>query len=133
MSQRLEDAAGKEAVQRLFRDLQSPKYRLTWGSGQTPSLNVRLPGITDKSVVTLRSEGDLVLNYSSLLSTPGELALSEKLVTAFDKQLGVPRPQNFPNCQTCIKNATWARRVEEVIGILEAVVDGPAVQLRTGS
>jgi hypothetical protein len=117
LSQRIHDGTGQKAVETLFRELPNAGYRLTWGSGTNGSLNVRLPGITERAIATITADGDLLVNYGSLGSTVVETAFRDKLAAALDEQFGKRKPASFPNCYPRIKNADWADRSDTLLAI----------------
>lgn len=117
LSQRIHDDAAQEAVGLLFRELPNFGYRITWGTGANGSMSLRLPGVTDRAIATVTTDGDLLVNYGSLSRTEAETTFRDGLAVALVGQLGIAKPPNFPNCYPRIKNADWANRSEMLLEI----------------
>ncbi len=125
LSQRVRDDAGQQAVGLLFRELPNYGYRITWATGVNGSMSLRLPGVTDRAIATVTTDGDLLVNYGSLSRTEAETTLRDGLAGALAAQLGVAKPANFPTCYPRIKNSVWVPHATGVVGIFRSLA-GPS-------
>jgi hypothetical protein len=135
LSERVSDEARRKAVRKLFDELRDPRYRLSWGSGQTASFNVRFTGVTVHSALSIRADGDLTANYAGLVE-PKEVACAQRLAAALQKELGIARHPNFPNCYQRIECAKWAPRVDDLLRIFDSLAEPTEAAesiLQTGS
>ncbi len=89
-------------------------------------MSLRLPGVTDRAIATVITDGDLLVNYGSLSRTEAETTFRDGLAAALAGQLGVSKPPNFPNCYPRIKNSIWAPHAAGVVEIFRSLASSGA-------
>lgn len=115
LNDRVPEGVGRQAVERLYRELPQFGYQITWGTGQAATLNIRLPDVIEQALLTVTAEGDLIANYGALGLSTDAVAKRDALALLVEAVLRKSRPKNFPNCWPRIKSAEWASHEHEVV------------------
>lgn len=83
---------------------------VTWGTGRQATFNVRVPGITDLSAITVYCNGDLIINFSSLSHNEEEQLLRQRLAKFVTDEMRLDLPADYEKLWPRYKFEQWSPR-----------------------
>lgn len=112
----------REPVMRLINVAEQRGWNITHGTGKVRgSLSLRIPGLSKRSLFTVFSDGQLVLNFGWLNESAGEEALSARLSQFAAKELQANLPDDWQRRYVGVEAERWMRGTSAFIEFLEGV------------
>lgn len=107
---RAEDPAKALVLEELLKSCGDAGCNVTWGTGRQATFNVRVPGITDLSAITVYCNGDLIINFSSLWHNEEEQLLRQRLAKFVTDEMRLDLPADYEKLWPRFKFEQWSPR-----------------------
>lgn len=120
LDKRVVDTAQNRAVRELYGTLPAMGYQFRFGTGTaTGSFNARLSSHSDLAVLTVRSDGTLMVNFGSF-AAPEYTELREALAGAV-AAAGLPVPVDYAKRYVNYRAESWTPNIGPLIKSLAAL------------
>jgi hypothetical protein len=107
-------------VRAIYDFAKTSPYKIKWGSGkERGSFSLALPELSTKSLVSIYSDGQLMLNFGWLAGKPALEAKRDALKTGAVHRLGLTIGQDYRKEYPGFSIDAWAPQAEELIGVLK--------------
>jgi hypothetical protein len=114
LRQRVAGRSPYQAVLRLYNELPGAGYAFRFGTGSvTGTVNARLPGLSQLALITVRSDGNLTVNFGSFANSEGS-ALREKIANIIRKA-GLAVPDDYSKRYVNYRLTDWAPTVDALV------------------
>jgi hypothetical protein len=122
MRTRLADDGKVALLHDFYRSLPATGCAVTWGSGRAVgTLNIRLKERTDPAMISVTTEGDLMLNFGSLKESNDQQLLRDKLARVVSAEMGLKLPENHESRYPSYEFAEWVPRSDKLVTALAAL------------
>lgn len=117
------DGAAIDAVRKLHDECKSLSSQIDWGAGKvTGSFNVKWPSICPASILSVYSNGYLVLGFGNLGMSRTAQLFRDKLKEMVGQRVGLHVPVDFEKRFPQFPIADWAPKVELLIESLRILL-----------
>ncbi len=109
------------ALERLYQF--SARNKLTWGTGVTyGSFSLHVDRISKKSIYTVTSNGQVVINFGQLNDSPAAIEFRDELKRQLERIQGFEIPENFQARFFCIPANKWVPVADEFIQVVDGLL-----------
>lgn len=107
------------ALQRLLRFARSHGLDIKWGTGaQSGSYNIVVPGVSNKSIISVVTTGKISFNFGWLNDTAQVVAFRDKFLSLVAERLGLELVADAVDRYPSFKAEDWTSKLEALEGLL---------------
>jgi hypothetical protein len=119
------DPAQVEALRQLFTFARSPELTVKWGTGsQNGSFSIVVPWVSNKSILTVSSNGQLDFNFGGLNAPDEAVKFRDDYASRASQLMNTEFPEDLTERYPSFKVDQWVPKVTGLVEMLKEMLPG---------